>query len=57
MVRKDGKYYYAPHRRKWGVWKHHNNGNGGGYGEFIADFNTKIQAKDFAFKMNGYTLN
>ena len=56
MVRRDGQYYYAPHRRQWGVWKHHEGENGAASGEFICDFRTKEDAKTFAYKMNGYTL-
>ena len=54
MVRKDGKYYFAPHRRFWGVWLYHESENGGGYGEFIQDFKTKEDAKSFVYNKNGY---
>ena len=54
---KEGQYYYAPHRRSWGVWKAGKVGNSGvRMDDFITDFSTKIQAQNFCYKMNGYTL-
>ena len=53
---KEGQYYYAPHRRHWGVWKKGKTVNGFCMSEFISDFATQIQAKNFVYKMNGYTL-
>ena len=53
---KPGQYYYAPHRNMWGVWKRGKENNGVSSDEFISDFATKIQARDFVYKMNGYTL-
>lgn len=46
---KEGQYYYAPHRRHWGVWK-----KGKTISEFICDFSTKVQAEQFVYKMNGF---
>ena len=43
----EGKYYWNPHRNKWGVWRRMKN-----MGVFIADFATKIQAINFCKKMN-----
>lgn len=54
---REGQYFYAPHRRQWGVWKAGKVVNGIQQSEFISDFTTKIQAKSFANKMNGYSLN
>ena len=52
---KDGEYYFAPHRRSWGVWKAgKTNANGTRMDEFITDFSTKIQARNFAYKCNGW---
>ena len=52
---KEGQYYYAPHRRSWGVWIV---GATGVYGTrmdtFVSDFSTKIQAESFVYKMNGW---
>jgi hypothetical protein len=54
---KVGQFYYAPHRRMWGVWKNHNHGNGCSSGEFIMDFPSKDSARRFVYKMNGWNLN
>lgn len=49
---KEGEYYYHKHRNMWGVWKKCKTVNGVEEGEFIADFSTQIQAKNFVYKMN-----
>lgn len=50
---KEGQYYYAPHRNKWGVWKKGKPGRGGvTMDDFIMDFSTKIQARNFVYKSN-----
>ena len=54
MEIKDGQYYYAPHRKMWGVWKHHDDGKGGGYGTFINDFPTKEEARKEVYRLNGW---
>ena len=55
---KEGQYYYAPHRNKWGVWKRGKEGpNGIHMDDFIMDFQTKIQAKNFVYKANGWNNN
>lgn len=52
---KEGQYYYAPHRRSWGVWKKGKVKDGISMSdEFISDFSTKIQAEAFVFRMNGW---
>lgn len=51
---KDGQYYYAPHRRRWGVWQHHEQGNGVSSGIFIKDFPTKDEARDEVYRLNGW---
>lgn len=48
----EGQYYYAPHRRSWGVWKAGKTENGVRTDTFITDFATKIQAANFCKKMN-----
>lgn len=54
---KEGQYYYAPHRRSWGVWKAGKTGkNGTRIDDFITDFSTQIQAKNFVYKANGWSL-
>lgn len=56
IIDKEGQYYYAPHRNKWGVWKVGKIApNGAHIDEFIMDFSTKIQAENFVYKMNGWT--
>ena len=53
MEVKDGQYYYAPHRRSWGVWRAgKTSSNGIRSDTFISDFATKIQAENFVYKMN-----
>lgn len=55
---KEGQYYYAPHRRSWGVWKVGKPGpSGARANDFIMDFSTKQDAERFVYKMNGYTLS
>ena len=51
---KDGQYYYAPHRRQWGAWQCHYAGNGVTFGDFVKDFPTKEQARDFVYEKNGW---
>ena len=52
----EGKYYYAPHRRAWGVWRVGKMTNGVQLNDFVADFPLKAQAESFVYKMNGWTL-
>ena len=55
MEVKDGEYFYAPHRRSWGVWKAgKTSANGIRMDDFIMDFSTKIQARNFVYKCNGW---
>ena len=54
MNRKDGEYYYAPHGRHWGVWQHHDLGNGLGSGTFQKDFPTKDEARNEVYILNGW---
>ncbi len=51
---KDGQYYYAPFRRRWGVWQHHDVGNGYSNGTFVDDFATKEEARDKVYELNGW---
>lgn len=51
---KDGQYYYAPHRRRWGVWQHHEQVDGVSTGIFIKDFPTKDEARDEVYRLNGW---
>lgn len=53
---KDGEYFYGRHRRSWGVWKAGKTSpNGVRMDDFITDFSTEIQAKNFVYKMNNWT--
>ncbi len=53
MEIKEGQFYYKPHRRSWGVWKRgKTDENGMCMDDFIADFATQVQAKDFVYKAN-----
>lgn len=53
MVTKDGQYYYAPHRRMWGVWQWHQFKNGG-VGTFYKDYPTKEDARKEVYRLNGW---
>ena len=54
---REGRYYYKPHRRSWGVWKvGKTDRNGIRTDDFVSDFSTKIQAQNFCYKMNNYTI-
>lgn len=52
MKLKDGQYYYAPHRSMWGVWQHHDHGNGCSSGTFIDDYMTKEEARAEVYRLN-----
>lgn len=54
--RKDGEYYYAPKRRRWGVWQNHVASDGFEYGEFITDFATRDEAVLEVYKRNGWKI-
>ena len=56
MEVKVGQYYYKKHRNMWGVWKKGKNDTLENGDTFISDFATQIQAKNFVYKMNGYTI-
>ena len=53
----EGKFYYGRHRGSWGVWKvgKRNAKTGVRMDDFVCDFATEIQARNFVYKMNGYT--
>ena len=50
---RNGQYYYAPHRRMWGIWKYHGNGNGC-HGDFVKDVPTKEEASKEVYRLNGW---
>ena len=56
MRRKDGQYYYAPHRSLWGVWQWHDFDNGDGCGSFVMDCNTRKEAREEVYRLNGWKL-
>lgn len=56
LLMKEGQYYYRPHRRSWGVWINHNDGNGYSHGDFVKDFATKGEAIRFVYEKNGWDL-
>ena len=49
-----GKYYYAPHRRNFGVWQWTAVTETGASGTFVKDFQSKEAAKEYVWKMNGW---
>lgn len=50
---RDGEYYYAPHRKNWGVWKRVTPDTG----TFVQDFKTREEARTFVFEKNGWNIN
>ena len=57
MIPKEGQYYYARHRNRWGVWKAGKTSeNGVRMDDFISDFFTQIQAANFCRKMNNNNI-
>lgn len=51
---RDGQYYYAPHRRMWGIWRNEELGNGFRTGTFIKDCLTREEAKSEVYRLNGW---
>ena len=52
---KEGIFYYARHRRQWGVWKTGKTSESGvRMDDFISDFPTRVQAEGFVYKMNNW---
>ena len=49
-----GKYYYAPHRRSYGVWQWDWISKKGASGRFVKDFQSKEEAREYVWKMNGW---
>ncbi|MBR2629906.1 MAG: hypothetical protein IKM12_02250 [Alistipes sp.] len=49
-----GQYYYAPHRRSYGVWQWDWVSEKGASGRFVKDFCTKEEAREYVWKMNGW---
>jgi hypothetical protein len=49
-----GQYYYAPHRRSYGVWQWDWVSEKGASGRFVKNFCTKEEAREYVWKMNGW---
>lgn len=49
-----GQYYYAPHRRSFGVWQWTSVNENGASGSFVKDFKTKEEAREYVWQMNGW---
>ena len=49
-----GQYYYAPHRRSFGVWQWTEVSETGACGTFIKDFRSKDEAREFVWQQNGW---
>ena len=49
-----GQYYYAPHRRNFGVWQWTEVSENGACGTFIKDFMSKEEAREFVWMKNGW---
>ena len=51
---KVGQYFYAPHRNFYGVWVWDAVYENGASGTFVADFQTREEARAYTWKMNGW---
>lgn len=56
MKKKEGQYYYEPHRSKWGIWRHHVSSDGTELGTFIKDCFTREEARKEVYRLNGWKL-
>lgn len=52
---KVGQCFYAPHRSAFGVWTWNRIEEGFASGTFVMDFNTREEARNYVFAMNGWT--
>ena len=56
---KDGQYFYAPHRRSWGIWQYHEKKISDqvsvGSGTFIKDLPTREEARKEVYRLNGWS--
>lgn len=48
------QYYYAPHRRAWGIWKLSKHAGGMELGEFIRDCPSKEEARKEVYRLNNW---
>ena len=56
-IRREGEYYYAPHRNLWGIWQWHNFEIAkGGYGDFVKNCATKKEAREEVYRLNGWSI-
>ena len=54
---KEGRYYYRPHRRSWGVWERGEpDSRGIRFDTFVRDFPTKSEASSFVYAANGWKI-
>lgn len=53
---KEGQFYYAPHRSLWGVWRLGKKVNNVQSNDFVRDFATKEEAREFVYKENNWKL-
>lgn len=51
---KVGQYFYGRHRSSFGVWVYDRVWENGSSGQFIADFQSREEARAFVWKMNGW---
>ncbi len=49
-----GQYHYAPHRRNCGIWVWTSVTETGASGTFVKDFQSKEEAREYVWKMNGW---
>lgn len=55
FVPKNGQYYYAPHRKMWGVFKRNINAYGIAIDDHIDDFADKADAIEMVCRLNHWT--
>ena len=51
---KVGQYFYGRHRSHFGVWVYDFVSKTAASGNFVADFNTREEARAYVWKMNGW---
>ena len=49
-----GKYYYAPHRRSYGVWQRDWVSETDVSGRYVKDSQSKEETRKYVWKMNGW---
>lgn len=48
------QYYYAPHRRLWGIWEVRRTADGIVPGDFVRDCQTREEARREVYRLNNW---